>query len=84
MVIIIIVTMIIYILPPDSGRHKMHLEENIEAHEQKPHHWSIGDPSESNDHNYDCDDDGPSGGYKYGNHQEKEGNDDDDENMWTK
>ena len=74
--------MVIIILPPDSGRHKMHLEDRIEAHEQKPHHWSIGDPSESNDHNYDSDDnDGPSGGYKYGNHQEKEGNDDDDDNM---
>ena len=31
----------------------MHLEENIEAREQKPHHWSIGDPSESNQHDHD-------------------------------
>ena len=54
----------------------MHLEENIEAREQKPHRWSIVDPSESNDHYHDGndDDDGCSGGCKYGNHPEKESN----------
>ena len=38
----------------------MHLEENIEAREQKPHRWSIGDPSESNGHDHD----GYDGGYE--------------------
>ena len=35
----------------------MHLEESTEAREQKPHRWSIGDPSESNGH-------GDEGGYQ--------------------
>ena len=39
----------------------MHLEENIEVREQKPHRWSIGDPSESNDHG----DEGDYGDYQY-------------------
>ena len=49
--------MMINTSPAYSGRRRMHLEENIEAREQKPHRWSIGDLSENDDQDDDDDDD---------------------------
>ena len=42
--------------PAYSGRRRMHLEGNIEAREQKPHRWSIGDLSGNDDQDDDDDD----------------------------
>ena len=54
---IILIMMMINTSPAYSGRRRMHWEENIEAREQKPHRWSIGDLSGNDDQDDDDDDD---------------------------
>ena len=49
--------MMINTSPAYSGRRRMHLEENIEAREQKHHRRSIGDLSGNDDQDDDDDDD---------------------------
>ena len=54
--LIILIMMMINTSPAYSGRRRMRLEENIEAREQKPHRWSIGDLSDNDDQDDDDDD----------------------------